>query len=230
MMGDVERKGSDRGGPELAEEVSRALAESDADTRKATATPVTVLWPKGRRPSYAVKVWLQDHADDFECVSFEVSSLRPGTSVGTGIVRDLPVASLIREAVQHLLRTHLSVVERNLAYPGPATVVHTHHGADGISTEIVATDDAFREESKAYWEAKREEAATRLSRVSGKGKGRRYPPGHLEEVARIVREARRRQDPAQAAVMAVFGLKRSAAANQIARAKARGLLDTEEES
>jgi len=210
-----------------AEEITLQRKIEEAQRIEAGAIPVAILWPKGH-PRYLVTVRLRERSGEFECASFSVTSLRPGTSVGTAIVRDLPVAALVREAIRCHLADILSTAEDALENP-PTELLWVHYGADGPSQSLDAPDEEFQRARSAYWQARRDEAAQRLGKASGEGKGRRYPPGHLEEVARIVREARRRKEPAQAAVAEVFGIKRSAAANQIARAKTRGLLETEED-
>jgi hypothetical protein len=65
------------------------------------------------------------------------------------------------------------------------------------------------------------------SAVRGRGRGRRYPPGHFERVAAVVRDARRDGRPITRAVAEAFGLSPSAAGNQISRARAQGLLHDE---
>lgn len=211
----------------LASEIARLRVSEEARRIEAEATAVTVPWPKDR-PRYAVTVYLRERADEFECVSFAVTSLRPGTSVGTAVMRDLQVATLVRGAVRQVLVGRLASAERDLEYV-PDVVVHTHHGVEGTTTEAGPPDEEFQKARRGYWEPRRNQAAALLARATGEGKGRRYPAGHLEEVARIVRQARKGRDSAQAAVMEAFDIKRSAAANQIARAKARGLLDPETE-
>ena len=213
--------------PDTQAEFASHQAAQEVRRIEAEAIPVVLLWPK-RRPRYGVTVYLREQDDEFECVSFAVTSLRPGTSVGTGIMRDLQVATLVREAVYQVLADRLASEEQQLAYV-PETVVSTHYGPDGKTSEVVEPDEEFKAASQAYWAQRRDRAAARLSKATGEGTGRRYPPGHLEEVAKIVRDARKGRDSAQAAVMQTFGIKRSAAANQIARAKARGLLDQDME-
>lgn len=190
------------------------------------ATVVRIPWPK-RRPRYVVTVRLRERADEFECVSFTLTSLWPGTSVSTAILRDLPVASLVREAIHTHLDNLLRISEAVLENP-PSQMVHVHYGPEGPTSEVGVPDEEFLRRRSAALVASRAEIERRLGQASGKGTGRRYPPGHLEAVARIAREARRRKGSAQAAVAETFGISESAAANQIARARRGGFFEREE--
>ena len=62
-----------------AEELARLKATEDARQIESEATPVAVTWPRDRA-RYVVTVWLREGRDEFECVSFAVTSLRPGAS------------------------------------------------------------------------------------------------------------------------------------------------------
>ncbi len=198
------------------------ITEAEAQRIEGSA-PILVPWPKAR-PRYLVTLRFREHPDEFECVSFTITSLRPGTSVSSAILRDLPVATLVREAVNEILNGRLRVVDDAIATP-PTEMVHTQYGPDGPSVELVPPSEDYLSNREAFLAAQRDEVARRL----GKATGRRYPPGHLEQVAAIVRETRRRKGSAQAAVAERFSISRSAAANQIARARRQGLLDTEED-
>jgi hypothetical protein len=211
-----------------SEEMAELKAKEEARQIEAGAISVPLLWPRDR-PRYVVTVRLCERAGEFDCVSFSVTSLRAGTSVGTSIVRDLPVATLVRVAIQRHLTDLLRVAEETMSSPLPE-MVHVHRGETGDSkVEVGPPDEDFLRARADFWTRTRQDIEQRIGKVSGEGKGRRYPPGHLEEVARLVREARRQKESAQTAVAEAFGIKRSAAANQIARARARGLLGTEEE-
>ena len=197
------------------------ITEAEAQRIEGSA-PILVPWPKAR-PRYLVTLRFREHPDEFECVSFTITSLRPGTSVSSAILRDLPVATLVREAVNEILNGRLRVVDDAIATP-PTEMVHTQYGPDGPSVELVPPSEDYLSNREAF-------LAANGMRSPGvwQGHGRRYPPGHLEQVAVIVRETCRRKGSAQAAVAERFSISRSAAANQIARARRQGLLDTEED-
>jgi len=165
---------------------------------------------------------LRETGQQFECFRFDVFSMRPGVSVGSSIMRDLPVGSLVREAVQRLVAARLREAERELEESSVRTVVGV--AASGTPLEL-EPDEEFLRHHDAFWQKRADAYRKQLSKPSGKGRGRRYPPGHLEEVARVVRDARSLQDPVQARVAKFFDISLSAAANQISRARARGLLD-----
>jgi hypothetical protein len=168
-----------------------------------------------------VTVRLVERAGEFECVSFSITSLRAGTSIGTSVVRDLPVASLVRDAVRWHLESRLETLQQDRETP--PDFVHKHQDAQGMPRfRLAHPTKTFLANRSMLFEQMIQETKQKVGRASGKGKGRRYPPGHLDEVARIVRQARKEKASAQAAVAEAFDITRSAAANQIARAQATG--------
>jgi len=188
------------------------------------ATNVLVLWPK-LNPRYLVTVGLQDTGDEFECASFKVTTLQEGTPVGSVLMRSLPVGALIGEAIQKLLRNALANTTQQITERPDLTV----HDGDGNSIEGAALgverEDFFRNRD-AHLKARQRKLKSMLAAATGQGTGRRYPPGHLEVVAEIVRDARKAHEPISTAVADAFGITTSAAGNLIGRARAQGLLDT----
>ena len=61
--------------------------------------------------------------------------------------------------------------------------------------ELGVPDDEFRRRRSSVLKAQIEADQERLVKASGSGKGRRYPPGHLEAVAEIVRDAQHGKSP-----------------------------------
>ncbi len=215
--------------PRAPDESDLLEAAEEARRARQHALAVPCLWPK-KRPRYLVEVRLRDTGERFECVGFDITKLGRGDPIGSRVMRNIPAGALIAEATHRLLSSRIQAAE-NVLTEAPPVVHHFHGSADG-TVELVGeepADDEFMSAKRAYWQARAAEARDRLEAASGEGTGRRYPPGHLEEVARVVRDARRRGEPTAAAVAEVFGIAKSAAANQISRARAQGLLDVEED-
>jgi len=188
-----------------------------------------VAWPAIGPPAYAIEIGLRDSGSRLTCVSFDVTAVRPGTAVDATVLRSIPVARLIREAKQRLLSQRAASAE-SAAGETASTVTTTHMDASGrITTTEEPADAAFIQARTDYWQGEASKARERLGQVRGEGTGRRYGPGHLQEVARIVIAARNEGMPTAAAVAEVFGCSKSAAANQIQRAKAQGYLYEEGE-
>lgn len=209
----------------------RPFTETDVDGRRVPVyernATVSLPWPTVGPPRYAVEVTLHDTGREFVCVAFAIAALQPGPAraVDSALVRNLPVGTLIREAVQQLVAEREALF-RAAAEEAASTLLVTHVGADGsiVTTEEPA-DDAFVEGKRQAWLAAAEETRSRLSEAVGSGPGKRYPPGHLERVAEIAAAARRSREPAAAAVAEAFGISASAAQNQIGRARRLGLFD-----
>jgi hypothetical protein len=177
-----------------------------------------------RRTRFAVTVYLKPRPGGFDASGFSVTSLVPGTSVSASVVRDLPVARLVQVATIWLLLHQVS--DKRASAPIVGAKVDADEEAEGIGSP----DDVLKQDSRDYWQAWRDQEGIRPAEVSGKGTGRRYPPEHLREVAKVVLEAQRRRESTVAAVTEVFGIKQSAATNQIGRARLRGFLaDVEDE-
>ena len=211
-----------------ADEVALLRATEEANRTQAMAGqvpdrpgPIRVLWPEGS-PRYLVTVWLRETGDQFECFKLDVFSTRPGVSVSSGIMRELPVARLVREAIRRLLEVRLREAEKEVEDPSSVDVLSFSRTGELLD---VGPDEEFLQRRQAFWQQRSDAYRKRLGEASGQGRGRRYPPGHLEEVARVVREARFAQEPIQTVVANFFGITRSAAGNQISRARSRGLLD-----
>jgi hypothetical protein len=176
--------------------------------------PISYPWPK-HRPKYLVQVWLRDTGARFVCVGLDVTQIEKSSPISSTLMRDLPVAEIVGEAIRRLLSHSTAVVESIRAEPA-------------AGTGDMPLDEGFAEHKAAFLSS----AAAHIKKrqqATGEGPGRRWPPGHLDEVARIVRNARRQGLPTGAAVVEAFGISPSAAANQISRARARGLIETEEE-
>ena len=204
---------------------SRTVDQIDSGAGRSDSHPgpIDCLWPK-IRPRYLVRVWLVETGGLFECVSFRVTSLTPGTAVGSAVMRSLPVGTLIAQAIHRLLDNRLTEAETEITDPlVPQVVYNTSEGP-----VLGDADEEFLRNRGNYWQSRAETTRKLMGKASGEGKGRRYPPGHLEEVAQIVIEARRHRESASAAVAQVFDITRTAAANQIGRARTECLLDTEE--
>jgi len=168
--------------------------------------PIPCLWPKVQ-PAYLVQVTLLDTGRRFDCVGLDVTPLRRTRPLNATLIHQLPVRELVKEAIS-------LVVERRIA------VASTFENM-GLSRGPKDAD---------FWDRYLEAQRKRLAEATrGEGPGRRYPPGHLAEVARIYSDATRAGKPTAAAVSEVFGISSSAAANQISRARAQGLLDTGKE-
>lgn len=212
----------------LATQPPTTLIARDARPIKHNALGVEVLWPK-IRPRYLVEVGLLDTGAKYECVSFAVTTLQEGTPVNSAVIRDLPVGALVSEAIQQLLRVSLENVERERATPsiGQADMTETVVEGDRITrrpaSATVAKD--FLRNRDAHLAEQEAKLRTTLADATGQGTGRRYPPGHLELVAEIARDAIRESKPATAVVAEKFGISKSAAGNLIGRARRQGLLD-----
>jgi hypothetical protein len=197
-------------------ELARDLAINEGERRvhemeAGAEAPVVVLWPEDR-PLYAVAVRLREETGEIRCDGFSVFPLAAGGTVGSAVLRSMPVGALISDAIRQELSMKRDEAKAELAHPA-----------------VEALDEEWGRNRDAFWRARANHYDDALKKARGKGTGRRYPPGHLERVAAIVREARARHDPASVAVAAVLNISKSAAANQISRARARGLLDMEEE-
>jgi hypothetical protein len=185
------------------------------------------MWPR-MHPRYLVTVGLRDTGDEFECVSFKVSSLQERAPVGSVAMRSLPVGALIGEAIQQLLQAALASVEQQRSERPELTV----YGVDGDPITGPALDDEredFFHNRDAHLREREARLKQMLASATGQGTGRRYPPGHLELVAEIVRDARKAHKPIGAAVADAFGTTTSAAGNLIGRARAQGLLDNNDQ-
>jgi hypothetical protein len=203
---------------EAAQEAARRIKDQ-------ALPPVPCFWPK-TRPRYLVEIYLRDTGAAFECARVDITALT-GAPVTTRALRNMPTATLVSEAIHSLLLARVAIAQDALETP-PLRVFE--FDVSGKQIGEAPPDEAFLEGRRARWEAVAEEAAQRMSvGITGEGHGRRYPPGHLKQVAQLVRDAQRRGEPIQAAVSDTFGITRGAAANQIARARAAGLLDAEKE-
>jgi hypothetical protein len=198
------------------------IAGRDVDTQDALAgrdlrypLPIDCLWPV-RRPRVLVRVWLREDNGTFECISIKVSPVTPGIAVSATLIRQLPVGTLVAEAIHRLLANHLAEAEGEV------------EGRHAVPPPVGEDQSDFTEVRNQYWQRRAEKYRDALAGASGTGRGMRYPEGHLDQVASIVREAKLRRDPITAAVSRVFGISKSAAGNQIARARASGLLDPAE--
>ena len=213
----------------LATEPPATLLAEDAQPIERKTIKVEVLWPK-IRPRYLVTVGLLDTGAEYECASFSVATLQEGTPVNSAVIRDLPVGALVGEAIQQLLRVSLENVERERATPsiGQGDITETLVTRGGqikhrparptVTKDFLANRDVHLAEQEV-------KLKTMLAAATGQGTGRRYPPGHLELVAEIVRESKRAHLPATTAVAEKFKTSKSAAGNLIGRARAQGLLD-----
>jgi hypothetical protein len=231
MVDNVDRVCKDRAMPTTrrADQPPATQLPEDALRIEGNATPVSIPWPKVR-PRYLVTVGLRDTGSEFECVSFRVTALQEGTPVGSAVVRSLPVGALIGEAIQELLRTALAGVEQLRTAPPPAGDITVFDGEgnpipDGPALKAERAD--FLRNRDAHLREREAKLKAMLGAATGQGTGRRYPPGHLELVAEIVRDARQEHKPATVAVAAKFRTSKSAAGNLIGRARAQGLLDND---
>jgi hypothetical protein len=209
----------------LAGETARQI-EEQAGRVQGHPGPIALPWPKAR-PRYLVTVWLQEAGDQFECVRFDVAALKPGLSIGSSAMRDLPVGTLIRDAIHRLLGARLREAQQEATSRSLPKQVATSATGEVVSSFVGDADDVFLRKREAYFQQRASALQAQLATATGEGKGRRYPPGHLEDVARIVRDARTWQKPAAAAVAEAFNITKTAAANQISRARAQGLLEEE---
>jgi len=198
----------------LSAAVALAEAKQSAKAARDAATAVHLLWPRSH-PRYLVTVWLRDDQDHFTAVGFDVTSTSD-MAVGTTIMRDLPVASLVREAIRAHLAPQLAEAEKNISGE-----VQTRMG----EFPGVPPDEEFLRLRTAFWERRKAEITEKLKQASGEGKGRRYPEGFLEDVAAIVRDARSNGEPTGKKVAEMLNIEVSAATNLISRARARGLID-----
>lgn len=205
-------------------ELGKATLTANAVERE--AMQVDCLWPN-TRPRFRVQVGLVEKDGQFKCVSLKVTSLSPHKEVASGVIRDLNVGALVTEAIHRVLDNRISEAERELTTPFYPDVVEVVASTGEV--RVQPADAEFVSRRDAFWQARLDDLRERLDQPTGQGHGRRYPPGHLEKVAGIVREARHRRAPAAAAVAEVFGISRSAAGNQISRARAKGLIDLDEE-
>jgi hypothetical protein len=200
-------------------------SEAPSVTRSETIIDVPIDWPSAE-PRYRVTVGLRDAGDRFECARLSVAAIT-GNPIGSAVMRGLPVGSLISEAI-HRLDVRAIHAEMALLNAGAAASSEiASQGMALLTASPTASSDMSRFLDEAYWQSRKAAMSEKLGSPSGKGTGRRYPPGHLEAVAETVREARWRGDPAETAVATVFGITKSAAANQISRARALGLLDSQ---
>ncbi len=198
---------------------------------------VELAWPAFGTPRYLIRVGLRDDGAEFRCVSFHVTALNRRQPIGATLLRDdVPAGRVISEAIQTLLRERLADAQREQDEPslGAADVtLYERDPADGhlVNSRPLTEDEAedFLANRRAYHHGVEQQNAKRLEGATGRGHGRRYPPGHLERVAKIASEARREAKPMGAAVAAAFGISASAAHNQINRARRRGLFDNDRE-
>lgn len=197
--------------------------EAEAEAAEAGAEAITVFWPE-ERPRYRIRVLLRPA--DLECVGMAVTFLRPQAI--SSAMRALPAAEIVKVASRKFLAGMLVRAQRSAATP-PETMVSFEHHADGSTTETLGAPDAeFLRKRSEFHTAEIERIRERMAQVEGKGTGRRYPEGHLDDVALVVNEARRAKEPTHPRVAEVFGVSRTAAASLISRARAAGLLDKEE--
>jgi hypothetical protein len=186
-----------------------ALLE-DANAVENTTLRVHLPWP-AEKPRFRVTVVLRDVGDEFECVGLQVTTLSQQAgvgAVGSALLRQLPVGRLIRDAIRQLLETLLNEAEREVVMPSARAI-----------------DQDFARKQHAFWQDRRDGLISRLAEPTGQGTGRRYPPGHLQDVAAIARSAKRAGESMRGQVAEAFGITPSAAANQISRARMEGLLD-----
>jgi hypothetical protein len=207
------------------EDLEIGKARLAADALESHAIPVDCLWPK-TRPRFRVQILLVERDGQFGCVSLKVTSLSRHKEVGSAVIRDLNVGALVTEAIHRVLGIGIAEAERELASAFSANVIEVVASTGEVREQ--PADAEFVAHHDAFWQARLEGLRERRDQPTGIGHGRRYPPGHQEKVAAIVREARQRRAPAAAAVAEVFGISLSAASNQISRAKARGLLDADD--
>jgi hypothetical protein len=166
--------------------------------------PAAVIpWPE-RRPRYLVTVRLREVGARLECVGLAVDSISEATSVQSSTMRSLPVGAIVDEAKRRVLTQELELENRSLTEP-----------RDGEPALI---------ERGEHFQQRAELIEAHLARATGHGTGKRYPPGHLEMVAEVYRDAKGRR-PTKA-VADAFRISPTAAANQVVRARQLGFLET----
>jgi hypothetical protein len=206
------------------------LLAEDARPIERKTIKVEVLWPR-IRPRYLVVVGLLDTGSEYECASFSVTTLREGTPVNSAVIRSLSVGALVAEAIQQLLRVTLGNVQKERSASSLEAYDITVYDSEGTPIPDGPTLDAERKDFLANRDtllAEREaKLKDMLANATGQGNGRRYPAGHLDLVAEIVRESKRAHMPTTAAVAEKFKTSKSAAGNLIGRARAQGLLDND---
>lgn len=146
-----------------------------------------------------------------ECASVTLTSDHPARYPIDGtVLRHLQVASLMREALLEL------EVDAGI-FQSPQGVPLNLADMDDIAKAAMAEHD---ERLRQYGES-----LAAVVKATSDARGRRYPAGHLAEVARLYKAACRRRSPKPTHDTAkALGITRAAAAKQVARARAEGLL------
>jgi hypothetical protein len=164
--------------------------------------PIPIRWPMGPgiKPAFLVQITLRDNGRRFDCVGLDITPLQKARPLNATLIHQIPIRELIKEAISFVMARRIAI---------------------GASLVLKGPD---------FWDRYVQEQRDRLTEATrGEGTGRRYPAGHLAQVADIYREATRAGKPTAASVAEIFGTSPSAAANMISRARSRGLLDDNEE-
>lgn len=174
--------------------------------------PTEIPWPPGaRRPDYWLTLKLGEVRGRLECVSVTVRAEGEGRVVSSATMRALPIARLVAEAVRKL---RIAVAAGQIDPGPPPMVAHL----DGTLTE---PDAELRRHRDEFWAQARQWADELAPILARSG---RFPPEHLQHVARVYKEAARWQRNPTAAVGEHYGVTRSAAAKWVSRARQGGLL------
>lgn len=184
----------------------------------------TFLWPEPPDPStwssnrpggrhrvdYVIAIDVDVVKGHVECIGITVTP-RKGAVITGALLREIPIGRLVQRTVERHEQRRRALM----------------HGGDTLPDNAHEMDDEWFRRRAAFWERAKVEAeklAPIVQKTGYASRGRRYPPDHLQHVARLYREvAGLRRDPT-AAVAETYGVTRTAAAKWVARAREKGLL------
>lgn len=173
-------------------------------------------WPSPKRHDYTVGLELDVVNDVISCVGIAVRAAKPNRRVSGSTLRELPVASLVSEA---MVKLHNAAIAAQMD-PGEVGLVL-------VDGELQPADDEFLANRAAFWTkaAKEGAALAPLIAKSRKApKGRRWPADHLATVAKQYKQAVRDGLEPGPTVAEIHNVTVATATNWFYRARQRGLL------